>query len=61
MKSHSSSFDKLLVVRCLVGDPAINVGNCGPNDILVNAATLSEGQEIIVAEKLRDVLPIALK
>ena len=47
--------------KMLTGEPAIKVRRNGPDGIRVNAGTLTEGQEIPVAERLRDVFSNAMK
>lgn len=45
----------------MAGEPVVRVRRSGPTGIRVNAGTLTEGQEILVAEKLRDVFSDALQ
>jgi uncharacterized pyridoxal phosphate-dependent enzyme len=47
--------------QLLAEEPRVLVRPAGPNGIRVNAATLSEGQEQIVARRLREVLMAAAK
>jgi uncharacterized pyridoxal phosphate-dependent enzyme len=46
--------------RLLAEEPRILVRDSGPNGIRISAGTLSEGQEKLVARRLKEVLMIAL-
>ncbi len=47
--------------QMLSGDRPVKVRNSGPDGLRVNAGTLTEGHEILIAEKLQDVLSRARK